>query len=347
MSLGSPPSPDAGQQGSRGRRDRPGRRAKHSIVAGAAVASLLLAACSPAGESGGESGQGGELSIATGGTGGVYYPLGGGFATVIRQNVEGYDATVQETNASIDNMLLVQQGSADIALGVGDVVADAVEGVREFDQPLPLCSLGNLYNNFMQPVTTKGTGITSIEDMRGKTVSIGDPGSATELGAMRILEAAGLNPDEDVELRQLGVDETVVALKDGTIDAGFWSGGLPTSALVDLATSEQMVLIPNGEYSDSLQQKYGEYYAAMDIPANTYEDQKQAVSVIGSPNILVASTEMDEQLQEDLTGAIFDNKQQLVQVHPAAKEFDPSTAGDVPFIDTCPGAQRYFDQAGG
>jgi len=344
MSLGSPPSPDAGQQGRPRRRGLPARRC---LLAGAAVASLALAACSPAGESGEESGQGGELSIATGGTGGVYYPLGGGFATVIRQNVEGYDATVQETNASIDNMLLVQQDSADLALGVGDVVADAVEGVREFDQPLDLCSLGNLYNNFMQPVTTKGTGITSVEDMRGKTVSIGDPGSATELGATRILEAAGLDPDEDVELRQLGVDETVVALKDGTIDAGFWSGGLPTSALVDLATSEQMVLIPNGEYSESLTQKYGDYYGAMDIPANTYEDQKQPVSVIASPNILVASPEMDEQLQEDLTSAIFENKQQLVKVHPAAKEFDASTAGEVPFIETCPGAQTYFDQAGG
>jgi uncharacterized protein len=345
MSLGSPPSANAGQQGRPGRPGRPGRRC---LLAGAAVASLVLAACSPAGESGEESGQGGELSIATGGTGGVYYPLGGGFATVIRQNVEGYDATVQETNASVDNMLLVQQDSADLALGVGDVVADAVEGVREFDgQALDLCSLGNLYNNYMQPVTTRGTGITSIEDMRGKVVSVGDPGSATEVGALRILEAAGLDPEEDVEVRQLGVDETVTALKDGTIDAGFWSGGLPTSSLVDLATSEQMVLIPNGEYAESLVQKYGEYYAPLDVPAGTYEDMQGPVSVIASPNILVASPEMDEQLQEDVTAALFDNKQQLVQVHPAAKEFDPATAGEVPFIDTCPGAQTYFDQAGG
>ena len=336
--------------GENGRHGRLGhaRLGRHGVVAGAAVASLMLAACSPAGESAEESGGGGELSIATGGTGGVYYPLGGGFATVIRQNVEGYDATVQETNASIDNMLLVQQDSADLALGVGDVVADAVEGVREFDgQALDLCSMGNLYNNYMQPVTTQGTGITSIEDMRGKVVSVGDPGSATEVGALRILEAAGIDPDQDVEIRQLGVDETVTALKDGTIDAGFWSGGLPTSALVDLATSEQMVLIPNGEYAESLVQKYGEYYTPLDVPADTYEDMQGPVSVTASPNILVASPEMDEQLQEDLTSAIFENKQQLVKVHPAAKEFDASTAGEVPFIETCPGAQTYFDQAGG
>jgi uncharacterized protein len=341
----SVPSRTSSPSGHHRVRERQGRRC---LVAGAAVASLLLAACSPAGESGEESGEGGELSIATGGTGGVYYPLGGGFATVIRQNVEGYDATVQETNASVDNMLLVQQDSADLALGVGDVVADAVEGVREFDgQPLDLCSMGNLYNNYMQPLTTKGTGITSIEDMRGKVVSVGDPGSATEVGALRILEAAGLDPDQDVQVRQLGVDETVTALKDGTIDAGFWSGGLPTSSLVDLATSEQMVLIPNGQYAQSLVQEYGEYYTPMDVPADTYDDMQKPVSVVASPNILVASPEMDEQLQEDLTAALFENKQQLVKVHPAAKEFDPASAGDVPFIDTCPGAQRYFDQAGG
>jgi uncharacterized protein len=338
-----------GESGGHATAGTPSARVGRCLVAGAATVVLLLStACSPAGESGEESGQGGELSIATGGTGGVYYPLGGGLATVIRQNVQGYDATVQETNASIDNMLLVQGDSADLALGVGDVVADAVEGVREFDgRAVDLCSLGNLYNNYMQPVTTAGTGITSVEDMRGKTVSIGDPGSATELGAMRILEAAGLDPEQDVELRQLGVDETVTALKDGTIDAGFWSGGLPTSALVDLATSEQMVLIPNGQYSADLQRQFGEYYMALDVPANTYEDQQQPVSVIASPNILVASPEMDEQLQEDVTSAIFENKQQLVKVHPAAKEFDPARASEVPFIETCPGAQRYFDQAGG
>jgi uncharacterized protein len=322
------------------------RRRAARLAAGTAAVALAVSACAPAGEPASQSGEGGELSIATGGTGGVYYPLGGGFATMIRRNIEGYDATVQETNASVDNMLLVQQDSADLALGVGDVVADAVEGVREFEgKPLDLCSVGNVYSNYMQPVTTKDTGITSIEDMKGKVVSVGDPGSATEVGALRILQAAGVNPQQDLELRQLGVDETVAALKDGTIDAGFWSGGLPTSALVDLATTGDMVLVPNGEYSDELVQKYGEYYQPSDVPAGTYDGQDKPVSVISSPNILVASTEMDEQLQEDIATAIFENKEQLVKVHPAAKEIDPSSA-EVPFIDTCPGAQRYFEQAG-
>jgi uncharacterized protein len=327
---------------------RAGGRSVARLTAAAATAALALSACSPAGESASESGEGGELSIATGSTGGVYYPLGGGFATVIRQNVQGYDATVQETNASVDNMLLLRQGSADLALGVSDVVADAVDGVREFDGgPLPLCSMGVTYTNYLQPITTADTGITSIEDMRGKVVSVGDPGSATEIGAQRILEAAGLDPATDIDIRRLSVDDTVAALKDGSIDAGFWSGGLPTSSLVDLATTEEMVLVPHGQYATKLRQQYGDYYAAADIPAGSYEDQEQAVPALVAPNILVARDDMDEQLQEDIATAIFDNKQQLVKVHPAAKELDAETADEVPYIETCPGAQRYFDQAEG
>lgn len=312
-----------------------------------AVPALFLAAC---GGSGGDEGGGGDgdgaLTIATGGTGGVYYPLGGGIANVISKNVEGASATAQETNASVDNMLLVEKGSADLALGVGDVVAGAAEGTGSFDEPLNVCSIGSMYHNYMQPVTTKGTGIESVEDMKGKKISVGAPGSATEVGAMRVLEAAGIDPEKDINRRQLGAAETVDALRDGTIDAGFWSGGIPTGALVDLASTGDMKLVEIGEYADDLATEYGEYYVKQDIPADTYEGQSEPVSVIASPNILVASKDMDEQLQEDITRAIFEQKDALVQVHSAAKELDASTAGDVPFIETCPGSQTYYDEVG-
>jgi TRAP transporter TAXI family solute receptor len=288
-----------------------------------------------------------NLSIATGGTGGVYYPLGGGIATEIRENVEGYDATVQETNASVDNILLLQTGAADMALVVGDTAAAAVEGVEPFDAPVEVCAIGNLYSNFMQLVTTSDTGIASVADMEGKSISVGAPGSATEVGAVRILEAAGLDPEADIDRRQLGAAETVAALRDGTIDAGFWSGGLPTGALVDLASTGEMTLVPIAEYAEALASEYGAYYMAQDIPADTYQGQAEAVPAIASPNVLVVRTDMDETLQQNITAAIFDNKEDLVQVHPAAKELDASTAGDIPFIETCPGAQAYYDQAGG
>lgn len=154
------------------------QRSRKRLCAAALIApALFLSACgspepsSSGGGGGADSGEGGSLSIATGGTGGVYYPLGGGFATVIRDNIEGYDATVQETNASVDNMLLIQNGSAQLAFSVGDVVSDAVEGVGEFEgNAIEICSLGNIYNNFMQAVSVDGAGIQSVEDMAGKVI---------------------------------------------------------------------------------------------------------------------------------------------------------------------------------
>lgn len=331
------------------------RRGRRTRIAAAALAvpALFLTACGGGGSGGGEAGGngggggGGAISIATGGTGGVYYPLGGGIANVISQNVEGVQATAQETNASVDNMLLVESGAADLALGVGDVVAAATAGTNSFEgKPLNICAIGSMYHNYMQPVTTKGTGIDSVEDMKGKTISVGAPGSATEVGAMRVLEAAGIDPKTEIDRRQLGVAETVAALRDGTIDAGFWSGGLPTGALVDLASTGDMKMVEIGEYADELAEEYGKYYVKRDVPANTYQGQSEPKTVIASPNILVANKSMDEKLQEDITRAIFENKDALVKVHPAAKELDASTAGDVPFAETCPGSQAYYDQAG-
>ena len=327
----------------RGTRRPPSRASRTFVIAALAVPALLLTACSPAAGAGTTA-----LSIAAGGTGGVYYPFGGGIASMIGADIEGVDATVQATNASVDNMLLVQSGSADLGFGVGDVVSDAVEGVGSFDgAPVDICSIGNLYNNFMQLVTTNDTGIDSVADLKGKTISVGSPGSATEVLAVRMLEIAGIDPDTDVDRRQLGAAGTVDALRDGTIEAGFWGGGLPTGALVDLATTGDMHLVAIGDQADALAAKYGDYYLAQDIPANTYEGQTEAISVIASPNILVANTSMDEGLQQDITAAIYENKEGLIKVHPAAKELDTATAGEITFIDTCPGSQTYFDQANG
>lgn len=324
----------------------PSSRRRQAIVAGLAGVGLLLAACGGGAEE--APGADGSLSFATGGTGGVYYPYGGGIANVLTQNLQGQTVTAQETNASVDNMLLVQSGGADLALGLGDVVSDAVAGVNDFEgNPMDVCALGRLYDNYTQPITTAGTGITTVEDMRGKRVSLGSPGSASEVLAIRILEAAGLDADTDIQRAQLGVGETVQALRDGTIDAGFWSGGLPTGALVDLASTGEMVLIPTGEYSDAMAQKYGEFYVADEIPANVYQGQTEPSPQVVAPNVLVVRADMPAQLQQDITRTIFENKEALTQVHPAASELDPATAVDVGFIEICPGAQAYYDQASG
>jgi uncharacterized protein len=320
-------------------------------AAGTLVTALLvLAACQPLGEgdesapAGSDGGEGtGRLSIATGGTGGVYFPLGGGLADLISENIEGYTATAEETNASVDNMNLIGSGESDIAFVLGDTASDAAAGAGEFEGgAIDACALGILYTNFTQLVASADSGITSVADLEGQRVSLGEAGSGTEIIGLRVLEAAGLDPDADIERAQLGIAETVDALRDGTLDAGFWSGGLPTGALVDYASTGDMVLVPTAEFAGDLQEAYGAYYLESEIPADTYEGQADAVPVVGVPNVLVVNTSMDEGLQEQLTALLFEQKDALVAVHPAATELDQETAGSVEFMDVCPGAQTFY-----
>jgi TRAP transporter TAXI family solute receptor len=331
---------------------RPRRRSRMLVATGVA-ASIVLTACG-GGDSGGDSGGGSgseaggdgqsfneQLTFATGGTGGVYYPYGGGIANLLSKEIDGLTVTVQETNASVDNMKLLDSDQAQLALALGDVVSDAANGENTFDEALDICSLGNMYNNFVHFFTTADTGIKTLEDLKGKRVSPGAVGSASEVTADRIMEAAGLDPQKDIERVQLGVAETVAAIQDGTVDAGAWSGGLPTGAIVDLASSRDLVLIPTGEHADALAEQYGDFYFAVDIPAGTYEGQDEAVSNIVSPNILVVRSDMDEALQEAITRTIFENQETLLSVHPAAEELNPETADEVDFIETCAGAQPF------
>ncbi|MDK3258866.1 TAXI family TRAP transporter solute-binding subunit [Blastococcus capsensis] len=330
-----------------------GKRSRLLLSLGVA-STLVLTACGgddaeePAADGGGEAAQefDEQLTFATGGTGGVYYPYGGGMANLLSSEIPGLTVTVQETNASVDNMQLLDTNQAQMALALGDVVSDAANGENTFSEALDICSLGNTYNNFVHFFTTADTGITSIEDLAGKRVSPGAVGSASEVTADRIMEAAGIDPQADIERVQLGVAETVAAIQDGTVDAGAWSGGLPTGAIVDLASTSDLVLIPTGEYAEPLSEEYGDYYFAEEIPAGTYEGQEEAVPNVVSPNILVVRTDMDEALQEAITRTIFENEEQLLTVHPAAEELNAETADEVEFIETCPGAQAYFDSVG-
>jgi TRAP transporter TAXI family solute receptor len=318
-----------------------------------AAAALLLAACQATGTgspgataSPGATGAGPteQLTIATGGTGGVYFPLGGALAIEINENIPGVRASAQETSASVDNMRLIGTGGADVAFVLGDTAADAVEGRADFEgNPIAACTLGILYSNFTQVVTSTASGITTIEGLRGKRVSVGAPGSGTEIIALRILEAAGINPDADITRSQLLVDETVQGLGDGTIDAGFWSGGLPTGALVEYANSGNMLIIPTAEYTAAIAAEYGPFYVEQEIPGGTYPNQDDAVPTIVVPNVLVVNTSMSEDLQRQITAVLFEQKADLVSVHPAAGELDAATAGDVEFMDVCPGAQAYYD----
>lgn len=315
------------------------------VVFGIGVALVLLSllvACS-----GGAPGGANRISIATGGTGGVYFVYGGALADQITQNVEGVEATAESTSASVDNMQLIGDESSDVAFSLADTAADAVEGREQFEgEPVSAQALARLYVNYTQIATTAGSGINRVEDLRGRSVSVGSPGSGTEIIALRVLRAAGLDPDADIDRQQLGVDESVDAVRDGTVDAFFWSGGLPTGAVTDLATTDQIVLLPTIDYLDALRNQYGEVYQEATIPAGAYEGFDQDVAVIGVPNYLVVNESMDEEMAFQITQVLFEQQDALAEAHPEARNLDITSAPQVPPLDLHPGARRYYDEAG-
>ena len=307
----------------------------------------FAAGCGGEGSGSGTEGGGGRLSIATGGTSGVYFVYGGGLAKVISSNMKDYRATAETTSASVDNLILIQKGSSDIAFTLGDTALDAVQGREAFKEKVPMQALAQIYDNYTQVVAKQGSGIEKIADLKGKRVSVGAPNSGTEVIADRILEEAGIDPKTGIKREGLGVDESVQAMKDGSIDAFFWSGGLPTGAVTDLTTSEKITLLDTTEFTEALKQKYGDVYRNSTIPSGTYKSVSEDVPTIAVPNYLVVNEKMDEQLAFDLTKLLFDHKQDLVAVHPEAKNLDPQKATEVIApIELHPGAQRYFDEQG-
>lgn len=323
------------------------RRAyKNSVRAAGAAASAivilgLVAACG-----GQPPGSGDRLSVATGGSGGVYSVYGGGLANQITQNLEGREATAETTSASVDNMLLIDEESSDIAFTLADAAVDGVNGEGEFDEPVPARVLAQIYESPVQTVTTEGSGIDDIEDLEGKTVSLGDPNSSTEVLSLRILEAAGIDPEEDIEARNLGVSESVDALSDGSVDAFFWGGGLPTGAVTDAATTQDIKLLSSAEYLGELDQEYEQVYTESTIPAGTYPGVDQDVQTVGARNFLVVNESMDEELAHDITQLLFEQKDALVEVHPEAENLNLEDAQNVAPMELHPGAQRYYDEEG-
>jgi uncharacterized protein len=319
-------------------------RGWRSWTVAALVALLALAGCGGGGGGGGADSR--RLSIATGGTGGVYFVYGGGLAKLISSSLEGYEATAEVTSASVDNMTLIADEKTAIAFTLADTASDAVQGRGSFKEPVPAQALARLYTNYTQVVTTAGKGIERIEDLKGKRVSVGSPNSGTEVIALRILEAAGLDPQADLRRQQLGVAESVQAIKDGSLDAFFWSGGLPTGAVTDLASSRKIALLPTDDYVAPLRSRYGEAYAKTTIEAGTYKGVSQGVAVIGVPNYLVVNRSMSEDLAYQLTKLLFEKKSELVKVHPEANSLDLATAQRVTPLELHPGARRYYQEAG-
>jgi len=290
-----------------------------------------------------------QLSIATGGTGGVYYPIGGSMASLLSKYIPYLEGTAEMTTASVDNCLLVGKGKAELAFTMADTAWDAYQGKTPFKEKIRLRSIAVLYPNNMHLVTVEGKGIEKVADLKGKRVSTGAPGSGTEVMALRVIEACGLDPSKEMTRDKLSVSESAGALKDGKIDAFFWVGGLPTAAIADLGATPgvKMKLIGQADAVPKMREKYGPLYVRGVIPARTYPGQSMEIPIAVVWNLLVCNENMKENLAYDIVKTLFDHKAELVASHREASNLvlERQAGGGSP-IPFHPGAVRYFTQKG-
>ena len=313
------------------------------ILTSLAASVLFLVAASPA------RADTARISITTGGTGGVYYPMGGGMANILSKYVPGLHATAEVTGGSVDNLKLLGAGKSEVAFSMVDAAFDAANGADKFkNAKVNVRTLMVLYPNREQVVTIEGTGINKFSDLRGKRVSTGSPGSGVEVVALRMLEAAGLDAKKDFKQERLGASESANAIKDRKIDAFFWIGGVPTAALTDLAATPgiKMKILDVAEYADAMNKKYGALYAKGTIPAGSYPGQDKPAQIFDVWNILVTDDKMSDTMAYNIVKTLFEKKPELVAVHKEAEHIDLKDqvgASPIPFH---PGAKKYLEEHG-
>jgi TRAP transporter TAXI family solute receptor len=314
-------------------------------VSALALGAALTAAPAPAQEV--------NFAIATGGTGGVYYPLGSAIAKLLTRQVPGLVAIARVTGGSVDNLKMIGLRQSQVALAMVDAALDASRGKHKFSAGrIDLRTLMVLYPNRMHVVTLEGRGIVSMPDLRGKRVSIGGPGSATELMADRIVEALGLGAD--INRQRLGLTAAVEALKTGRIDAFFFAGGLPTAAIAELAAMPglRIRLIDHAAAVTDMNMKYGDgrsggVYASGVIPKDTYVGQGKDNTIAIVQNILVADATLPDQIAYRVVKAIAENRDELISVHDEARNIalDNQSPKNSP-IPWHPGAVKYLNEKG-
>jgi uncharacterized protein len=324
---------------------------KTTVLAGVLAIGLIATGCggkrteSPSGQ-GGATGQqvacetsDGRITIATGNTGGVYYTLGGGLAQLISSNTK-LKATAAETTASVQNIQQLVKGDYDVAFSLADTAADAVNGKESFTSPQKVLALARIYSNSTHVVVRTDAGIKTMADMKGKKISTGSPKSGTEVIANRLLTAAGLDPAKDVQAQRLALRQTVDGMKAGQIDGLVWSGGLPTPEITDLTTSMKggVTFLAIDGLLDAMK-KVNAVYDKGTIPAATYGLPSDVPTIV-VPNVLLVRDDFPAGNACAITKLIFDKKDDLVKVHPAAKELSRDTATRTDPVPLHPGAKQ-------
>lgn len=287
------------------------------------------------------------INVLTGGTSGVYYPIGVALSQIYGEAIPNVKTSVQATKASVENLNLLQAGRGELAFALGDSVADAKNGVEDAGFKVPLTKLraiAGAYPNYIQIVASKESGIKTLADLKGKTVSVGAPKSGTELNARAIFKAAGLTYEDMGKVQYLPFAESVELIKNRQLDATLQSSGLGMAAIRDLSSVMPLnyVSIPA-----DVVEKIGNaaYHSAM-IPANTYDGQPEAVPTVAITNILVTREDIPDEVAYEMTRLIFENLTRLGNSHSAAKDVKLENAAKNLPIPLHPGAERYYKEKG-
>jgi len=289
------------------------------------------------------------LTLASGSPGGAYYPLGGGMSVIVQKTVEGFRCASESTGASVENSRLVGNGDSDMGMVMGSVGYNAAQGKAPFEKKYDVVALFQMYPAPEHIVTTSQSKIKTIADLKGKKVSIDVPGSGCSTMAKAILEEAGFNLEKDLTIANLSQTESVQALKDGVVDAVFFNFAYPGSAVMDLAATRDIVLVPMDQtLADKIVKKYP-YYVKIVIPGKTYSKVDYDVLCLGDSNVMIANKKMKDEVAYKIVKAIYSNvtegKYALVNVHPVASQLTPQNAVNSP-LPLHPGAAKYFKEVG-
>lgn len=286
------------------------------------------------------------ISIGTGGTGGVYYPYGGALAEIWTRHVKDVQAVAEVTGASVENVKLAHKGETVVGLIMGDVAYEAYHGLGRFEgKPQKIAAMFMMYPNVYHVVALKGSGIKTLQDLKGKRVSVGSPGSGTEYMSNLVLHAVGV-PYDSFEVRRLSFVENANALRDHTIDVGIWCVGPPTSSIMDLATTHDIMIVP---FSDEDIQKVTEkvkYYAPSVVPAGMYKGVDEDVPTVSVWNVAICTRDLPEDMVYNLVKATFEHQDYLLKVYPGAKYTTAENAVKYSPIPFHPGAVKYFKEIG-
>lgn len=286
------------------------------------------------------------IGIGTGGTGGIYYPYGGGVAEIWSKYVPGIQAVAEVTGASVENVKLADKGETVFGEVMGDVAVAGFQGEGKFKgKKQDILSMAVMYPNLLQVVTLKNSGITNIEQVKGKRISSGSPGSGTNFMAEAVLKAVGIPLDSFKDSR-LSFTETANALRDGTIDVGFWSVGPGTSSILDLATTHDIVIIPITPEQTQKVLAANDTYASVDLAGGVYRGVDKPVPTIGVWNVMICQKSLAEDMVYKLVAALYEHNDYLRKIHPSAAYTTPENAVKYSPIPLHPGTVKYLKEKG-